>query len=58
MRLTTLTVKMYDVMNCFKAHWTYTDSLAKPKQWKKDMRFGTWNDRSLFRVCAIKPAVG
>jgi len=30
-------------MKCFKVPWTWTDSLAQPKQWKKDMRFGTWN---------------
>jgi exonuclease III len=45
-------------MKCFKAPWTWTDSLAQPKQWKKDMRFGTWNVRSLYRVGAIKSVVG
>jgi exonuclease III len=44
-------------MKCFKAPWTWTDSLAQPKQWKKDIRFGTWNVRSLYRVGAIKSAV-
>jgi hypothetical protein len=34
------------------------DSLARPKHWKKDMRFGTWNVRSLYRVGAIKSVVG
>jgi hypothetical protein len=34
------------------------DSLARPKQWKKDMRFGTWNIRSLCRVGTIKSVVG
>jgi hypothetical protein len=29
-----------------------------PKQWKKDMIFGTWNIRSLCRVGAIKSIVG
>jgi exonuclease III len=36
----------------------WTDSLERPKQWKKDMRFGTWNIRSLCRVGAIKSVVG
>jgi hypothetical protein len=33
---------------------TWADSLAQPKQWKKEMRFGTWNIRSLCREGAIK----
>jgi hypothetical protein len=45
-------------MKCFKALWTWNDSLAQPKQWKKDVRFGTWNIRSLCRVGAIKSVVG
>jgi exonuclease III len=32
--------------------------LAKPKQWEKDMRFGTWNIRSLCGVGKIKSVVG
>jgi hypothetical protein len=44
-------------MKCFKAPQTWTDSLAQPKQWKKDMRFGTWNVRSLCRVGAIRSVV-
>jgi exonuclease III len=32
--------------------------MAWPKQWKKDMRFGTWNVSSLCRVGAIKSVVG
>jgi hypothetical protein len=32
--------------------------LARPKQWKKDTRFGTWNVRSLCRVGEIKSEVG
>jgi hypothetical protein len=31
------------VTKCFKVPWTWTDSLAQPKRWKKDMRFRTWN---------------
>jgi hypothetical protein len=46
------------VTKCFKAPRTWIDSLARPKQWKKDMRFGIWNIRSLCRVGAIKSVVG
>jgi hypothetical protein len=28
--------------------WTWTDNLVQPKQRKKDIRFGTWNVRSLY----------
>jgi hypothetical protein len=45
-------------MKCFKVPQTWTDSLARPKQWKKDMRFGTLNVRSEYRVGAIKSVVG
>jgi hypothetical protein len=31
--------------------------LAQLKQWKKDMRFGAWNVRSLCRVGTIKSLV-
>jgi len=29
--------------------WTWTDTLERPKQWKRDVRFGTWNIRILYR---------
>jgi len=32
-------------MKCFKVPWTWTDSLAQPKQWKKDMRFESLQGR-------------
>jgi hypothetical protein len=28
--------------------WALTDILVRPKQWTRDMRFGTWNVRSMF----------
>jgi hypothetical protein len=31
-----------------------TDSLARPKQWKMDMRFCTWNLRSLCRAGSLR----
>jgi hypothetical protein len=46
------------VTNCFKVPWTWTDSLVRPKHWKKDMRFVICNVRSLHRVGAIKSIVG
>jgi exonuclease III len=30
------------------------DSLERPKHWKRDMRFGTWNVRSLYRAGSLK----
>jgi exonuclease III len=38
--------------NCFLCDF------QESKQWKRDMRFGTWNVRSLYRVGAIKSVVG
>jgi hypothetical protein len=32
--------------------------VASPKQWKRDMRFGTWNIMSLCSIGAIKSVVG
>jgi len=32
---------------------TQTDTLVRPKQRKRDMRFGAWNVRSLYRA-AVK----
>jgi hypothetical protein len=53
-----LTVKIFIVTTFFKAPRTWNDSLARPKQWKKDLRFGTWNVRSLCRLGAIRSVVG
>jgi hypothetical protein len=50
--------KFFIVTKCFKAPRTRTDSLAQPKQWKNDIRFGTGIVRSLYRVGAIKAVVG
>jgi hypothetical protein len=30
------------------------DSLARPKHWKRDMRFGMWNVRSVYRAGSLK----
>ena len=29
--------------------WTWTDTLVLHKQWKRGMRFSTWNVRSIYR---------
>jgi hypothetical protein len=34
--------------------WKWTDSLALPKHRKSDVRFGTWNVRSLYRTGSFK----
>jgi hypothetical protein len=49
-----LTVKNKFVTKCHKEPWTWTDSLEKRSNLKKmDMRFGTWNVRSLYRACSL-----
>jgi hypothetical protein len=45
-------------MNCFKARRTWTNSLARFKQWEKGMRFDSWNIRCLCKVGAIKSVAG
>ena len=35
---------------------TWTDTLVQPKQRKRDMRFGTWNVRSLYRAGSLTAA--
>jgi hypothetical protein len=44
-----LTVKNYHVTNYLTKPWTWTDSLILLKQRKRNMRFGTWNVRTLYR---------
>ena len=37
---------------CYKTETRTSDlnyTLVRPKQWKRDMRFGTWNIRNLYR---------
>jgi hypothetical protein len=42
-------------MKTSKEPQTWTDSLDKlPKLWNMDMRFGTWNVRSLYRAGSLK----
>jgi hypothetical protein len=35
---------------------TWTDTLVRPKQRKEDMRFGTWNVRSMYRAGSVTAA--
>ena len=35
---------------------TWTDTMVRPKQQKRDMRFGMWNVRSLYRVGSVTAA--
>jgi hypothetical protein len=47
------------VMKTSKEPRTWTDSLDKrPKLWNTDMRFGTWNVRSLYRAGSLKTVEG
>jgi hypothetical protein len=42
-------------MKDYKKPRTWTDSLDKqPKRKKMDMRFGTWNARSMYRVGTLR----
>jgi len=44
-------------MNCSKRKpQAWTDTLVQPKQWKRDMRFGTWNVRNLYRSGSLTAA--
>ena len=55
--LTTPHHKKYPVTNCLQVKpWTWTDTLARHKQQKRDMRFGTWNVRSLYQVGLLTAA--
>jgi hypothetical protein len=48
----------FGVTKFFKAPRTWTDSLARAKQWKKDISSDTWHVRSLCSVGATKSVVG
>ena len=45
-----------NVTKCLQEPRTRTDTLIRPKQRKKDMRFGTWNVRSLCRAGSLTEA--
>jgi len=35
---------------------TWTDTLVQPTKWKRDMRFGAWNVRNLYRSGSLTAA--
>jgi len=41
-------------MACPQVAEGWTDPLVKSKQWKRGMRFGTWNVRSLYRSGSLR----
>ena len=47
---------MYPVTKYIQEPWTWTDTLVQPKQRKRDMKFGTWNVRSLYRAGSLMAA--
>jgi hypothetical protein len=53
-----LALKIFFVTKYFKAPRTRTDSLARHRQWKKEMRSGIWNARNLCRVGTVRSVVG
>ena len=50
--------KSNHVTNCCKKPRNQTDPSVRPKQWKRDMRFGTWNVRSLHKSRSLMTVVG
>ena len=51
--LTTPDRKNIPCYKIFTKPRTWTDTLVQPKQRKRDMRFGTWNVRSLYRAGSL-----
>ena len=45
--LTNLHRKKWPCVKTNKVPWPETDPLVQPKQWQRNMRFGTWNSGSL-----------
>lgn len=41
-------------MKYYSGPRTWTNSLERPKQWKMDMRSGTWNDKILYKAGLLK----
>jgi len=42
------------VMKCYTGPQTWMDSMEWPRKWKMGMRFGTWNNRSLYMAGSPK----
>ena len=47
---------MYPVTKCLQGPRTWTDTLVRHKQQKRDMRFVTWNVRRLYRAGSLTAA--
>ena len=43
-------------MKCLQETRTRNDTSVRPKKWKRDMRFGTWNVSSLYRAGSLTAA--
>jgi hypothetical protein len=56
--LTTPPRKKKHVTKCYKGPRNWTDTLERPKARKMDMRFVTWNVRSLYRSGSLKTVSG
>jgi hypothetical protein len=52
--LTTFHLKKKPVAKCHKWPQTWADSLEQAMKWKMDMRFGTWDVRSVYRAGTLK----
>jgi hypothetical protein len=49
-------LKTYQVPKLELLHRTWTDTVVRPEQRERDTRFGTWNDRSLYRAGSLTAA--
>jgi hypothetical protein len=45
---------IFYITKCYIGPRNWTDTLERPKARKMDMRFGTWNIRSLYRPGSLK----
>jgi hypothetical protein len=52
--VTTPQRKKYHVMNHSQSPRTRTDTVVRPQQWKRDISFGTWNVKSLYRLGSLE----
>ena len=52
----TLHRKKYHITKCLQEPRTWTDTLVRSKQRKRDMRFGAWNVRSLYKAGSLTAA--
>ena len=55
--LTTSHYQNFHVTNHSKRSRTWPDTLVRPEQWERDMRFGTWNVRDLYRAGSLTAVV-